>query len=70
MRRFLQYSMTHQRTIRAVFLLDGVMWQKTITVLELAPEAVTFRMGRKKPLTIPLADILSCDYARGDHGDS
>ena len=70
MKRFLQYSLAYERPIRAVFLLEGDLQQKTITVLAIAAETVTLRVGRKKPMTLPLQDILSCDYTRGDHGDS
>ncbi len=70
MQRFLRYSLAHERTIRAVFLLNGQMLQKTVTVLALQKETVTLRLGAKKePVTLPLSDILSCDYARGDHGE-
>jgi len=30
---------------------------------------VTLQMGKKAPVTLPLADLFSCDYARGDHGE-
>lgn len=70
MERFLRYSLEHERAIRGVLLLEGRLVQKTFTVLALATESVTLRLGAKKPpLTLPLADVLSCDYARGDHGD-
>jgi len=67
--RFLRYAMEHERKIRAVFLLDGTMLQKTVSVLAYDEESVTLRIGAKKTFTIPLADLLSCDYARGDHGE-
>lgn len=68
--RFLQYSLKHGRSIRAVLLLEGTMAQKTLTVLSLQDGVATLRIGsRKKPVILPVSDILSCDYARGDHGD-
>ncbi len=68
--RFLRYAMEHERKIRAVFLLDGQMVQKTVSILSYDDASVTMRMGSKKtPLVIPMADVLSCDYARGDHGE-
>ena len=67
--RFLRYAVEHERKIRAVFLLDGAMMQKTVSVLSYDEENVTLRVGAKKTFTIPLADVLSCDYARGDHGE-
>lgn len=70
MTRFLRYAIEHDRKIRAVFLLEGTMLQKTVSVLEYDENSVTFRIGSKKtPVVIPLADLLSCDYARGDHGE-
>ena len=68
--RFLRYALEHGRKIRAVFLLDGVMLQKTVSVLAYDESTVSLRIGSKKtPVEIPLADLLSCDYARGDHGE-
>jgi len=68
--RFLRYAVEHGRKIRAVFLLDGVMVQKTVEVLAYDESTVTLHTGaRKKPVELPLADLLSCDYARGDHGE-
>ena len=67
--RFLRYAVEHDRKIRAVFLADGAMMQKTVSVLSYDESSVTLRVGAKKTFTIPLADLLSCDYARGDHGE-
>ena len=68
--RFLRYALEHDRKIRAVFLLEGAMLQKTISIAAYDESNVTFRIGAKKtPVTIPLSDLLSCDYARGDHGE-
>ena len=70
MKRFLRYSLERGRKIRAVLLLDGQMVQRTLLVLEDNGISVTALVGAgKKPRTIPLEDILSCDYARGDHGE-
>ena len=70
MLRFLRYAVEHERKIRAVFLLDGTMVQKTISVVEYTSDSVTIRIGSKKtPVILPMADLLSCDYARGDHGE-
>lgn len=72
MNQFLKYSLEKQRKIRAVLTLDGVLVQKNVTVLVLDAAATTATLqisGKKEPLTVALADILSCDYARGDHGD-
>ena len=70
MLRFLRYATEHDRKIRAVFLLDGQMLQKTISIVEYSEETVTIRIGSKKtPVVLPMSDLLSCDYARGDHGE-
>jgi hypothetical protein len=69
--RFLRYSLEHGRPIRGVLILGGALVQKTFTVLVLEASGVTLRLGVKgTPLLLPLSDILSCDYARGDHGDA
>ena len=68
MTRFLRYAVEHGRKIRAVFLIDGQLLQKTVEVLDFDEAVVTFRIG-KKQVTLPLGDVLSCDYARGDHGE-
>lgn len=70
MTRFLRYAVEHGRKIRAVFLLDGAIVQKTVEVVSYDESAVSFRIGaKKKPVELPLSDLLSCDYARGDHGE-
>lgn len=70
MKRFLRYALEHDRRIRAVFLRDGKMMQKTVSVLAFDGESVTLRAGAgQAPFTLPLSDLLSCDYARGDHGE-
>ena len=70
MTRFLRYAVEHDRKIRAVFLLDGQMLQKTVSILSYDDATVTMRLGSKKtPLVLPMTDLLSCDYARGDHGE-
>ena len=70
MERFLRYGLEKGRKIRAVLLLNGEMLQKPVTVLALDGETVTLRLtANGPPVTVPLADILSCDYARGDHGE-
>lgn len=70
MERFLRYSLTKGRKIRAMLMLDGILQQKTVAVLALDEVTVTLALaGKKAPVTLPLSDILSCDYARGDHGE-
>ena len=68
--RFLRYAVEHDRKIRAVFLLDGGIVQKTVSVVSYDDQTVTIRIGSKKtPVVLPITDLLSCDYARGDHGE-
>ncbi len=68
--RFLRYAMEHGRKIRAVYCQDGRLLQRTVSVLSFDGACVTLRVGAKgKPFTLPLSDVLSCDYARGDHGE-
>ena len=69
MDRFLRYSLEKGRKIRVVLLLHNELKQKTALVVELQPETVTLLMGAKTRVTLPIKDILSCDYARGDHGE-
>ena len=70
MLRFLRYAVEHDRKIRAVFLLEGKMVQKTVAVAAYDDQTVSLLIGsRKTPTVIPMADLLSCDYARGDHGE-
>ena len=70
MNRFLRYSLSKQRKIRAMLMLDDKIAQKNVTVLALTDTHATLRLGTKKePVIVPLSDVLSCDYARGDHGE-
>ena len=70
MRRFLRYSLEKGRKIRTVLMVDGQMVQRTLLVLEEAENGITALIGSgKKPKQVAYEDILSCDYARGDHGE-
>ncbi len=70
MERFLRYSLEHQRPIKAMLMLDGALTQKTVTVLALENGQTDLKIGaRKNPVRVNVEDILSCDYARGDHGE-
>ena len=70
MKRFLRYSLEKGRKIRAVLMLDGQMVQRTLLVLEETDSGITALIGSgKKPKSIAYEDVLSCDYARGDHGE-
>ena len=68
--RFLRYALERDRKLRMMLTLDGRIVQRTVRVLTYDGESVTLMIGaRKAPVTIPLADVLACDYARGDHGE-
>lgn len=68
--RFLRYSLEHGRRIRAMLMVDGKLRQQPVTVVNLTETEATLLIGqRKNPETIAIADILSCDYARGDKGE-
>jgi len=70
MERFLRYSFEYGRPIRGVLLVDDKLVQKTFTVLAITEDEAALGLGAKKQLlTLPRRDILSCDYARGDHGE-
>lgn len=70
MTRFLRYSLERERKIRMMLMLRGELKQRTVRVLAYDDETVTLLIGtRKEPDTVPLADILSCDYTRGDSGE-
>ena len=70
MDRFLRYSLEKGRKIRVVLVLDGLFKQATVSVLACDEATATLSLsGKKVPLTVALTDILSCDYARGDHGE-
>ena len=66
--RFLQYSLTHACRIRVIF--SDTLKMQNITVIALSPESVTYiTASRKEPVTVPLDNILTASYARGDRGD-
>ncbi|HIU19582.1 MAG TPA: hypothetical protein IAC48_05940 [Candidatus Limiplasma stercoravium] len=68
MTRFLRYALEKERRIRVVLMLEGQITQRTVRVLRLEENRVTLMAG-KRTFTLPLADVLACDYARGDHGE-
>ena len=70
MMRFVTYAINHNRKIRMIYLRDNKIYAKTVTVLAQNDEGITVQISAKKPaIVLALADILSCDYARGDHGE-
>lgn len=70
MERFLRYSLEHQRAIRVIFLTEsGAMKQATAVVEEIRDGQVTIATQRPKGrYTLPVEEILSADYRRGDEG--
>lgn len=68
-RRFLRYSLDHNRPVKALFA--DTMKYKNITVVLLDGDTVGYlTAGRKTPLTADIGNILSASYARGDDGDT
>ena len=68
-RRFLQYSLEHNRPVKVLFA--DTMKYKNITVVLLEGDTVAYlTAGRKTALTAQIGDILSASYARGDDGDT
>ena len=68
-KRFLRYSLLHERPVKALFA--DTMKYRNITVVQLDEALVAYRVaGKKTPLVSPLTDILSVSYARGDDGDT
>lgn len=70
MERFLRYSREHNRAIRVICILpDGQMKQLNAVVLSYDAKQVTLYVLRPpQNVTLPLTDILSADYAKGDEG--
>lgn len=68
-RRFLAYSLAHNRPVKVLFA--DTMKYKNITVVMLEGNRLAYlTAGRKTPLTADIGDILSAAYARGDDGDT
>lgn len=70
MERFLRYSKEHNRAIRLIVIMpDGAMKQISAVVLDYdAAQAKLYVIRPPQNMTLPLSDILSADYARGDEG--
>ena len=68
-RRFLQYSLEHNKPVKVLFA--DTMKYKNITVILLKGDTVSYlTAGRKKPLCTTIENILSASYARGDDGNT
>ena len=69
---FLRYSLEEGRKIAVVLLRDGRMQKKNLTVCSIDEENGFFTAvaaGRRRSERFPLEEVLTCDYARGDHGE-
>ena len=69
MNRFLRYAKEHQQKILAMYLRNDEILQKTVSVLDYDEHFVTLQAGRSRPFTLPIENLLSCGYARGDSGE-
>ena len=70
--RFLRYSLENERKIALVLYRDGSILKKNMLITALDEEKGTFSAtlsGRKKEQVFSLSDVLTADYARGDHGE-
>lgn len=70
--RFLKYSLEREKKICAVMMMEGAMVKKNLLVTSIDEngQAFTARFpGRKKDVTIDMANVLTCAYARGDQGE-
>ena len=70
MQRFLRYSLERQRPIRLMMQEDdGRLRQVTAQVTALTDTQVTFIILRPaRTVTLPLHQLLSADYRKGDEG--
>ncbi len=66
--RFLLYSLQHRRPIR-VMCADTLKYMN-LTVLSIEGDTLYYlKSGTKTPRQMPLNNLLSAGYARGDNGD-
>lgn len=71
-RRFLRYSLRHQRPIKVLFSdEEGTIKALNLRVTELREDCFSYfsASNRKTPRELPIASLLSCAYGRGDHGE-
>ena len=72
LRRFLAYSLAHQRPVRVIVMDDQGTRSMNITVVSHDERSVSYLSAKNKkiPRTIALDSLLAASYARGDEGDS
>lgn len=70
--RFLRYSLSRARPVRAAVLQDGAVKYINITVVDMEGGTVRYlsSKNRKTPRELDRDSLLSVGYARGDHGDT
>lgn len=69
MERFLRYSLEKQRPIRLMYQAGERICQATVRVTALSGEKVAFVTLRPRgQMTLPVEQILSADYRKGDEG--
>ena len=69
MERFLRYSLDHNREIRMIWLEEGQLFEGKVVVQAMDADRVRLYILRPpRRVEIPVSEILSCDYCRGDEG--
>ena len=70
MKRFLTYSLSHNRAIRLIYLTaEGSMRQVKAVVEQLDENTVSiYTLRPPARLKLPLSDLLSADYLKTDDG--
>lgn len=65
--RFLNYSLEHDKAIKAVLLIDGKMRQLNIKVQRITGDGFEYTSERSKKIQYcKLTDVMATGYGRGD----
>ena len=70
--RFLKYSLERETKIAVVLMQDGAMKKTNLRVTAIDGDGAGFSAllpGRKREIHVPLSDVLTATYARGDKGE-
>ncbi len=68
--RFVRYSLENGRKISVILLDEAEMKRKNLQVTAVDKDGFyAVFAGRKKAVKIAYDDVLTADYARGDHGE-
>lgn len=71
MERMLRYSLERGKAIRVMWMDGNGMRQALCTVVSIEDGTVTAETRRPRgTLRIPVSDILSADYRKGDEGQT